>query len=418
MWPPHGRVSHERPPRDGWSTVTVDQYDDYRTALSDETLPGAFVDLDLLETNAATVRDRADGTPVRVASKSVRCRAVLDRVLAFDDCFQGLMCFSGLEAAHLAAHDFDDLLVAYPLWERAELDAVCDALGDGTDVQVMVDSAEHVDRVASVAREHDVTVPVILDVDMSTEHLSVHFGVRRSGVRSPAAALDVAGSIADADGVSFAGVMGYEAQLAGLPDDDPSNNRLMNAVVRFLKRRSRPRLRERRGAVVDALRDAGHEVSLVNGGGTGTVEFTAADPSVTEVTVGSGFYSPALFDHYRRFQHEPAAGFAVAVTRRPDPDIYTCRGGGYEASGPPGVDKQPVPTYPAGATLLDGEGAGEVQTPVQYDGPVDLSLGDPVVFRHAKAGELCERFRDLHLVRDGAVVETVPTYRGDGRCFL
>jgi D-serine deaminase-like pyridoxal phosphate-dependent protein len=49
---------------------------------------------------------------------------------------------------------------------------------------------------------------------------------------------------------------------------------------------------------------------------------------------------------------------------------------------------------------------------------VDLDYGDPVVLRHAKAGELCRSFRELHLVRGDEVVETVPTYRGDGRCFL
>ncbi len=47
-----------------------------------------------------------------------------------------------------------------------------------------------------------------------------------------------------------------------------------------------------------------------------------------------------------------------------------------------------------------------------------VGLGDRVWFRHAKAGELCERVNELHLVRGGAVVDVVPTYRGEGRAFL
>jgi D-serine deaminase-like pyridoxal phosphate-dependent protein len=41
-----------------------------------------------------------------------------------------------------------------------------------------------------------------------------------------------------------------------------------------------------------------------------------------------------------------------------------------------------------------------------------------VWFRHAKAGELSERFDRVHLIRGGAIVDTVPTYRGEGKTFL
>jgi len=39
-------------------------------------------------------------------------------------------------------------------------------------------------------------------------------------------------------------------------------------------------------------------------------------------------------------------------------------------------------------------------------------------FRDAKAGELWEHVNELHLVRGGAMVEAVPTYRGEGRSFV
>jgi D-serine deaminase-like pyridoxal phosphate-dependent protein len=67
---------------------------------------------------------------------------------------------------------------------------------------------------------------------------------------------------------------------------------------------------------------------------------------------------------------------------------------------------------------VDLEGAGEVQTPVRYRGSEKLAIGDPIFLRHAKAGELCERFAQLLLVQGGVVVETAPTYRGDGQNFL
>jgi D-serine deaminase-like pyridoxal phosphate-dependent protein len=59
-----------------------------------------------------------------------------------------------------------------------------------------------------------------------------------------------------------------------------------------------------------------------------------------------------------------------------------------------------------------------VQTPVLGTAAAQLLVGDRVYFRHAKAGELCERFETLHLVAGDRVVDEVPTYRGEGRCFL
>ena len=56
--------------------------------------------------------------------------------------------------------------------------------------------------------------------------------------------------------------------------------------------------------------------------------------AVTEVTAGSGFYAPALFDHYSRFSLTPAAGFALPIVRKPEPRVATALGGGYLACAP------------------------------------------------------------------------------------
>ena len=73
--------------------------------------------------------------------------------------------------------------------------------------------------------------------------------------------------------------------------------------------------------------------AFVNGGGTGSIVSTSADPSVTEIAAGSGLYSPALFDGYRSIRPIPAAFFALPVVRRPRPGIVTALGGGWIASG-------------------------------------------------------------------------------------
>jgi D-serine deaminase-like pyridoxal phosphate-dependent protein len=73
---------------------------------------------------------------------------------------------------------------------------------------------------------------------------------------------------------------------------------------------------------------------------------------------------------------------------------------------------------PVGLTLDSDEGAGEVQTPLVGAAAKKLRVGDRVYMRHAKAGELCERFDSLYLIEGDSVVEQVPTYRGEGLTFL
>ena len=398
-------------------TASTPGYEYYKDALAGHRLPAAFVDLDALAANLADLRARAGGLPIRLVTKSIRSVAILRRVLATGPAFRGLMCYSPAEAAWLASQGFDDLLVAYPSVEPEDLRAVAAQVRAGRVITLMVDGAAQVRRIAAIAQVEGVVQPLAIDLDMSSDFPGLHFGVFRSPIDGVAAALALAVEIARQPSLRLDGLMGYESQIAGLMDEVPGQG-LKNGLIRLLKRRSIPEINERRRATVAALAAAGHALRFVNGGGTGSFESTRADTSVTELAAGSGLYAPTLFDHYRAFHARPAAGFAVAVTRLPAPGIVTCAGGGYPASGPAGPDRLPRPWLPAGCALVATEGAGEVQTPLRVPADVALAPGDPVLFRHAKAGELCERFNELLLIEDGAVVDKVATYRGDGKCFF
>jgi D-serine deaminase-like pyridoxal phosphate-dependent protein len=210
--------------------------------------------------------------------------------------------------------------------------------------------------------------------------------------------------------------MAYEGQISGV-GDRPPGRRLRGAAIRFMQKRSAAEIAERRAAVVAAIGEHA-ELEIVNGGGTGSLELTGAEPAVTEVTAGSGFYAPALFDHYTRFSLTPAAGFALPIVRKPTPKVVTALGGGYLASGPGNPGRLPSPWLPPGLEFDPEEGAGEVQTPLLGEAAAALQVGDRAYLRHAKAGELCEHFDALHLVEGGEIIDVVPTYRGDGKTFL
>ena len=366
--------------------------------------PLAAVDLAAFDANAADLVRRAGGVPIRVASKSVRCRPLVERVLSQPG-FAGVMSYAVREALWLVSRGVRDVFVAYPCVDRAVLDEVTASAEAAQQVTLTIDSVEHVQLLASLDRPHGLRVAV--DVDASLRVGPVHLGVRRSPLRTPAEVRAVAQAALDA-GLSVVGLMFYDAQIAGLPDSSPA--------VRMMKRRSAASLLERRGAVVSAVR-AITELEFVNGGGTGSLHVTGRDPAITEMAAGSGLFGPALFDGYDDFSPRPAAAFALDVVRRPGPGFVTTFGGGYAASGPPGWSRLPRPFGRSDVALVKAEGTGEVQTPLEGNGTHDLSLGDRVWFRHAKAGELCERFDALHLLTGDQLVETVPTYRGEGKNF-
>lgn len=380
--------------------------------------PFAVVVLGAFRANGADLLRRAAGTPIRVASKSVRCRALLRDVLASDG-YRGVLAFTLPEALWLAADPaFTDVLVGYPSVHRTALRRLAADERAAARVTLMVDSPEHLDLVdAVVAPGHRAPIRVCLDVDASLRLAGgrVHLGVRRSPVHTPAQAAALARVVVGRPGFRLVGVMAYEAQIAGVGDAPPGRP-VRSAAIRLMQRRSAAELTGRRAAVVAAV-SAVAPLEFVNGGGTGSLERTGAEPSVTEVAAGSGLYGPTLFDAYRSFSPRPAALFALAVVRRPGPGLVTVAGGGWIASGAAGPDRLPTPVHPPGLALLAAEGAGEVQTPLRGATADGLRVGDRVWFRHAKAGELCEHVDALHLVDGDRIVATVPTYRGEGQAF-
>jgi D-serine deaminase-like pyridoxal phosphate-dependent protein len=443
--------------------------------------PFAVVDMDALWRNAADMERRASGKPIRLASKSLRCRALQERVLARPG-FAGTLAFTLPEALWLAERGLEDIAVAYPTADRGALAALARLTAERPSacVSAMVDSTEQLDPIEAAVRDAEAPggaggeersaarggprgggegsaaacsgagvggqygpamgdahgdgeggtargsarVEVCIDLDAGLWLFGgrVRVGAKRSPVHTPAQAAALAREIVARPSLRLVGMMAYEAQIAGV-GDAPPGRRARGAAIRALQRRSARELAPRRAAAVAAvqavLADAGlPPLRFVNGGGTGSLQLTSAEPAVTESAAGSGLYGPTLFDAYRAFSPAPAALFALPVVRRPSADVATVLGGGYLASGPGDRARLPTPWLPAGLRLDRQEGAGEVQTPLVGPAAQHLRIGDRVWFRHAKAGELCERFAELHLIEGERVVESVPTYRGEGKCFL
>lgn len=399
----------------------------YEAATRELQAPFAMVDLAAFRANAVDLTRRAHGRPIRIASKSVRSRELLRTALELPG-YAGIMAFTLPEALWLAGTDphlSDDILVAYPTADRPALAELVRDPVAARSITLMVDDISHLDLIVAAVRAADrgadaPRVRVCLDIDTSWQPLgpNMRIGSYRSPVRTPAQATELARAVVARPELELDGIMAYEGQIAGVGDAPPGKP-LYGSLLRLVQRRSAIELAKRRAAITRAVR-AIAPLRFVNGGGTGSLHTTGREKAVTELAAGSGLYQPHLFDQYRSFQGKPAALFALPVVRRPAPGVVTVLGGGYPASGPADAHRPPVPYLPEGLSYSANEGAGEVQTPLIGEAARGLSIGDRVWMRHAKAGELCERFDALHLIDadTGTYEGSVPTYRGEGRTFL
>jgi D-serine deaminase-like pyridoxal phosphate-dependent protein len=348
--------------------------------------PVATIDVDALRYNALDLVVRSAGVPIRVASKSIRVRDVLDGALALAG-YRGILAFTLPEALWLA-ETHDDIVMGYPTADRDALARLAADEAAAARITLMVDDLAQLDLIdAVVPAGSRPPLRIAIDADASWRAPVLgHIGVRRSPVHDAAEVTRLAHGIVARDGFRLVGLMMYE-------------------------------LVERRSAIVAALGQVA-PLEFVNGGGTGSLETTAADLAVTETTAGSGLLAGHLFDGYRAFTPAPAAAFALEVVRKPTADIATVLGGGWIASGPAVASRQPLPVWPEGLRTLAREGSGEVQTPLQGEAARGLKVGDRVWFRHAKSGELAERVDRYHLTQADRIVGEAPTYRGEGKTFL
>lgn len=390
-----------------------EQHARFDAACRDIDAPVAVLDVHALSANAHMMVARAGGKPIRIASKSIRSRAVLKAVLATNG-FRGVLAFSLAEAIMLVQTGVtDDVVVAYPTTSINALTTLLNSPYLLACITVMIDHPDQL-RLLEQHAQPAGPVRVCLDLDMSTRIGPIHVGTRRSPIHTSAQAAEAAERITAASRLSLVGVMGYEAQIAGVPDD----HRAMTALKRCSQRELRARRQHMVAAIEAVLARRGMPaLAFVNGGGTGSLESTAADPSVTELGAGSGLYGPHLFDRYTTFSPHPAAFFGLDVVRKPATNMATVYGGGWIASGVPSTDRLPAPVYPPGLSLTATEGAGEVQTPLKTS-THQLHIGQRVWFRHTKAAELAEHVNQFHIIDTNQVMAAATTYRGEGLALV
>ncbi len=182
--------------------------------------PLAVVDLKAFDANARSLAQQARGKPIRVASKSVRCRALLERALRQDG-FAGVLSFTLAESLWPARSGFPDVLLAYPSADRAGYAALTGDPELAAAVTVTIDDPAQLDAVdaAPVGTEQ---VRVCLELDTSLRlGRALRVGALRSPLHEPDQLVALARTVVDRPGFRLVGLMAYEGHIAGVGDAVP-----------------------------------------------------------------------------------------------------------------------------------------------------------------------------------------------------
>ena len=245
----------------------------------------------------------ARGIAWRPHAKAFKCPAIahlLRRAGAI-----GVTVAKVSEAEVMAACGIDDILIAHLVVGRSKAARLA-ALQRQADVKVTVDHPDHVAPLAQAAQEAGTTVGVLVDVDL---------GMKRTGVATPEAAVDLARRVSASPGLRFDGLMGYEGHT--LMIDDPAEKRagIGTAISTLLGTR-------------DRVEAAGLKCRIISAGGSGSYQLTADIAGITEIQAGGGIFACQYYTQACHVTgHRPAISVLATVVSRPYPDRATLDAG-------------------------------------------------------------------------------------------
>ena len=256
--------------------------------------PQLLIDLDAVDRNVRLMlaEGRRWGVRVRVHFKSLKCTGLARYVAAAGP--DGFLCAKLNEAEALADAGISDILLANQLIGPHKLRRAA-RLARRCDLAVCVDDIENVRALSAEAVAAGSTIGVLVEVDI---------GMARCGVAAGPAAVELARAVAALPGLRFRGLQGYDGHLQMIADFEARKAQSLAGVEALVSTRR-------------LIEQAGLPVEVVTGGGTGTWEFVASVPGVTEVQPGSFVVMDAAY-HKVRPEFAPALSILTAVvSRRP-----------------------------------------------------------------------------------------------------
>lgn len=225
-----------------------------------------IVDLDLMEANIKKMMDALlpTGLKIRPHLKTSKSAAVA-RKLAAAGC-TGCCVAKVSEAEAITDAGFRDILITCEIIGAPKVARLVELFKKNPEIRIVVDSAVGATAINNALAQAGISSPlnVLIDVDV---------GLHRTGI-NPTEAPALARHIATLKHLHLIGVQGYEGHLQHLHDREDRKSQCLESMKILTD-------------TAAAVRKEGFDISVVTTGGTGTAEFCATVPGVTELQPGS-----------------------------------------------------------------------------------------------------------------------------------
>ncbi|KAA8645072.1 hypothetical protein EYZ11_009404 [Aspergillus tanneri] len=229
--------------------------------------PSMIVDLDLVEANIKKLMDKLLPTEldIRPHLKTTKS-AILARKMATAGAKGGCVAKVS-EAEVIAAAGFDDLLITCEIIGEAKVKRLVELFRKHRKIRIVVDSEVGATAINEALENAGIKDPIMVLIDLDV-------GLHRTGVQPGDSAVALARHIDGLKHLKLIGVQGYEGHLQHVHDREDRKTQCLQSMKILT-------------GTADTLRNAGFNIEVVTTGGTGTAEFCATVPGVTELQPGS-----------------------------------------------------------------------------------------------------------------------------------
>lgn len=228
--------------------------------------PSMVVNLPLMHTNIKNLFSTLlpTGLNIRPHLKTTKS-AILAQKLVAAGAKGG--CVAKLsEAEAITAAGFTDLLITCEIVGDVKTRRLVELFRKHRGLRIVVDSKRGIEGIETALAGSGIEdqIQVLLDLDV---------GLGRTGCK-PKDAVALAKQVSECKHLKLIGVQGYEGHLQHLHDFEDRKTQCLASMKTLT-------------STAETLRKEGHDIKVVTTGGTGTAEFCATVPGVTELQPGS-----------------------------------------------------------------------------------------------------------------------------------
>lgn len=361
--------------------------------IEDIETPALVIDLDILDQNIRTMKDKLSGTKcsLRPHAKAHKSAFVAHKQIKEGGAI-GVTCQTLDEAEAMTLGGIDDILLTNMVVTPSKINRVLNVL-QHSKIAVTVDNAENVRMIADAAEKRKQVVGLVVEVNV---------GQNRTGVPPGRPALDLAQEIVKERSLDFKGLMGYEGHLqCSIPDFSERKAKCEETLAPLIKTK-------------DMILDSRIPVEIVTAGGTGTYNITSKIEGVTEIQPGSY----VTMDHRYRMMETCGRDFPsslsvlATVVSRPSSERAVVDMGWksigieyqiFNWDGMPQTKNHDGVTYSPGGDehgILSLKGSS-----------LDLKIGDKIEFIPAHCNTTLNLYGRFYGIRKGSVEIVCPTAR-------